>query len=139
MERVYRVPLSTYFGLGLFVAGLAFVCLVMPCIFAYPSRPLPQVILLSVLAAAIPVVAIWWLSRFQISITPSTLTYSSLNCGKQTINLSDIGSSEVVMLRGTRGYQPLLEVRTPRVTLRINFKVFSHEARKDLFQTVGCK
>ena len=66
-----------------------------------------------------------------------TLTYSSLYCGVRTIHLSDIESSEVVFQFGGPGVRPLLEVRTPGTTLRINFKVFSHEARKDLFQVVG--
>jgi len=137
MERTYKVPASTYFGLGLFAAALAFVCLLVPCIFAYPAHPLRQIVLLSILAASIPFATIWWLSRFRITITPTTLTYSSLFCGERTINLSDIESSEVVFQLGTRGVRPLLEVRTPGVMLRIHFKVFSHEARKDLFQVAG--
>jgi hypothetical protein len=136
MERTHKVPASTYFGLGLFVTGLAFVCLLVPCIFAYPPRPWPQIVLLSVLAAATPVATLWWLSRFRITIAPGALTYSSLYCGERTINLSDIESAEVVFQRGF-GMRPLLEVRTPGVTLRINFKVFSHEAREDLFQVAG--
>jgi hypothetical protein len=137
MERTYKVPASTYFGLGLFAAGLAFVCLLVPCIFAHPARPLSQIILLSVLAAAIPSAMIWWLSRFRIIITPTALRYSSPFCNERTIILPDIESSEVVIQRGTRGVRPLLEVRTSGVTLRIHFKVFSHEARKDLFQVTG--
>ena len=40
------------------------------------------------------------------------------------------------MRSGTVGIQPLLEVESSGVKLRINFKVFSREARKDLFNTV---
>ena len=134
MERTYKVPASTYFVLGLFAAGLAFLCLLAPCIFTYPARPLSQIVLLSVSAAAIPSATIWWLSRFRITITPTALRYSSPFCGERSVNLPDIESSEVVFQRGTRGVRPLLEVRSPGVTLRIHFKVFSHEARKDLFQ-----
>ncbi len=137
MERTYRVPASTYFGLGLFAAGLAFVCLLVPCIFAYPARSLSQIVLLSVLAAAIPSATIWWLSRFRITITPTALKYSSPFRDERTISLPDIESAEVIFQRGTRGVQPLLEVRAPGDTLRIHFKVFSHEARKDLFQVTG--
>src|SRR5664280_1858016 len=50
--------------------------------------------------------------------------------------LSDIEGAEVVFQRGF-GVRPLLEVRTPGVTLRIKFKVFSHAAREDLFQVAG--
>jgi len=137
MERIYKVPASTYFGLGLFAAGLAFVCLLVPCIFAYPARPVSQTVLLSILAAAIPSATIWWLSRFRITITPTVLRYSSPFSSERTINLPDIESSGVVFQRGTRGVRPLLEVRTPGVTVRIHFKVFSQEARKDLFQATG--
>jgi hypothetical protein len=137
MDRTYKVPVSTYFGLGLFAAGLAFVCLLAPCIFAYPSCPFSQVLLLLSLAVAIPVAVVCWLSRFRITITSSALTYASLHCGARTINLSDIKSSGVILRGGTRGLQPLLEVRTPTVILRINYKVFSQEARKDLFQVVA--
>jgi hypothetical protein len=137
MPRTYRVSASTYFGLGLFAAGLAFVCLLVPCIFAYPPLPPTKVILLSVVAALIPAFTIWWLSRFRITITPSALTYSSLYTGKHTVDLSEIESSEVVMQRGLVGARPLLAVTSPRVKLLINFKVFSKDARKDLFQTVG--
>jgi hypothetical protein len=137
MERTYKVPASTYFGLGLFAAGLASVCLLVPCIFAYPARPLSQIVLLSVLAAAIPSATFWWFSRFRITITPTALRYASPFRDERTINLPDIESSEVIFQRGTRGVRPLLEVRTPGVTLRIHFKVFSREARKDLFQVTG--
>ena len=137
MERSYRVPASTYFGLGLFAAGLAFVCLLVPCIFAYPARPISQIVLLSVLTVAIPSATIWWLSRFRITITPTALRYSSPFRDERSINLPEIESSEVIFQRGTYGVRPLLEVRAPGVTLRIHFKVFSHEARKDLFQVTG--
>jgi hypothetical protein len=137
MERTYKVPASTCFGLGLFAAGLAFVCLLLPCIFASPARPLSLIVSLSILAAAIPSATIWWLSRFRIAITPTSLRYSCPFCDERTIKLPDIESSEVVFQRGTRGVRPLLEVRTPGVTLKIHFKVFSHEARKDLFQVTG--
>ena len=138
MERTYKVPISTYFGLGLFFAALAFLCLVLPCIFASPPRPFLQVVLLLALAVTIPAVVIWWLSRFHITITPTTLTYSGAFFRGQTIQLSDIRRSGVIIRRGVPGFsQPLLEVETSSIRLRIHYKVFSHEARKDLFQVVG--
>jgi hypothetical protein len=137
MERTHKVPASTYFGLGLFAAGLAFVCLLVPCIFAYPPDPPTKVFLISVVAALIPAFTIWWLSRFRITITPTVLRYSSPFSSERTINLPDIESSGVVFQRGARGVRPLLEVRTPGVTVRIHFKVFSQEACTDLFQTTG--
>jgi len=137
MERTYKVPMSTHFGLGLFAAGLAFLCLLVPCIFAYPSPSPTKILWLSLIAAAVPVGTVWWLSRFRITITPSRLTYSSGGGGEQSIELSDIESAGVIIQRGVRGFRPLLEVRSPTTILRIHFKVFSHEARKDLFQVVG--
>ena len=43
MERTYKVPASTHLGLGLFAGGLAFLCFVVPYVFAYPARPSLQV------------------------------------------------------------------------------------------------
>jgi len=137
MERTYKVPMSTYFGLGLFAAGLAFLCLLVPCIFAYPPVSATKLFWLSVIAVVVPAGTIWWLSRFRITITPSRLTYSSPGCGGQSVELSDIESAGVVMQRSIRGSRPLLEVRSPTKVLRIHFRVFSHKARKDLFQVVG--
>lgn len=137
MQRTYKVSASTYFGLGLFAAGLAFVCLLVPCIFAYPPFPLAKVVLLLAVAVSIPAFTIWWLSRFRITITSSTLTYSSLYSGRKTVNLREIESSEVIIQRGLGGARPLLAVTSPDARLLINFKVFSKDARKDLFQTVG--
>jgi hypothetical protein len=136
MKRTYKVPISTHFGFGLFAAGLAFLCLLVPCIFAYPSPSPAKILWLSLIAAAVPVGTVWWLSRFRITITPSRLTYSSAN-GERSIELSDIESAGIIIQRGISGSRPLLEVRSPTTILRIHFKVFSHEARKDLFQVVG--
>jgi hypothetical protein len=137
MPRTYKVSASTYFGLGLFAAGLAFVCLLVPCIFAYPPLPSTKVLLLSAIAVLIPAFTIWWLSRFRITITPSALTYSSFYAGEHTVDLSEIESSEIIIQRGLVGARPLLAVTSPRARLLINFKVFSKDARQDLFRTVG--
>jgi len=136
MQRTYKVPASTYFGLGLFASGLAFVCLLAPLLFAYPKDSPTKILLLSITAVAIPAATIWWLSRFVITITPDALIYSSPFCKGQPVNLTAITNSRIIMRLGISGGQPLLEVQSKENTLRINFKVFSHEARKDLFQTV---
>ena len=71
MERTYKVPASTHVGLGLFAGGLAFLCFVVPYVFAYPARPSLQVAVLSALALTVPAATIWWLSRFRVTITPT--------------------------------------------------------------------
>jgi hypothetical protein len=136
MQRTYKVPTSTYFGLGLFASGLAFLCLIVPVLFAYPKDSQAKILLLSITAVAIPIAVICWLSRFAIIITPDTLIYSSPFCKEQSVNLTAITNSKIIIRLGIIGGQPLLEVQSKENTLRINFKVFSHEARKDLFNSV---
>ena len=136
MHRTYKVPMSTYFGLGLLTAGLAFLCLLVPCFVAYPPPSLTKIILVSFGAVAIPVATVWWLSRFKITITPTTLTYSSAYYGEQTVNLSDIESSGIIRQHDIYGSRSLLEVKSRGIKFRINFKMFSHEALEDLFLVV---
>lgn len=136
MQRTYTVPVSTYFGLGLFASGLAFACLLAPLLFAYPKDSPIKILFISITAVAISAATIWWLSCFKIIITPDALIYSSAFCRKQSVNLTAITNSKIIMRLGISGGQPLLEVRSKENTLRINFKVFSHEARKDLFHAV---
>jgi hypothetical protein len=136
MQRTYKVPANTYFGLGLLAFGLAFLCLLTPLLFAYPKDSQTKILLLSITAVAIPIAVVWWLSCFAITITPDTLIYSRAFCKKQSVNLTAITNSKIIMRLGISGGQPLLEVQSKENTLRINFKVFSHEARKDLFQAV---
>jgi hypothetical protein len=136
MQRTYKVPASTYFGLGLFPFGLAFLCLLTPPLFAYPKDSPTKILLLSITAIVIPVAVVWWLSRFKIIITPDALIYSSAFGRQQSVSLTDITHSKIIMRAGISGVQPLLEVRSKETQLRINFKVFSHEARKDLFHAV---
>ena len=136
MQRTYRVPASTYFGLGLFASGLAFVILLAPLLFAYPKDSPTKILLISIAALAVPIATIWWLSRFKIIITPDTLIYSSAFGRQRSVNLTGITNSRIIMRIGIIRVQPLLEVESKETRLRINFKVFSHETRKDLFNIV---
>jgi hypothetical protein len=135
MQRTYKVPASTYFGLGLFASGLAFLCLLTPLLFAYPKDSPTKILLVSITAIAIPIATICWLSRFKIIITPEALIYLSAFGRQQSVDLKDITNSKIIMRRFIF-YQPLLEIESPKIKFTINFKVFSHEARKDLFHAV---
>src|SRR5437588_554543 len=77
-----------------------------------------------------------WLLRFKLTITPNSLTYSTLFAARQTIDLSEITNADIVV-EGYGAYQRhLLEITTRWLSIRVHLKIFSREAVKDLFQTI---
>ena len=90
------------------------------------------------LGLAVLLFTYFWLSRFKLTVTPRTITYSSLYSGERTVNLSEVEASEIVCQTFYLFYRRfLLEVRTKDETLRINYKVFSREAVRTVFHVLG--
>jgi hypothetical protein len=83
------------------------------------------------------VLVYFWLSRFGLTITPESFTYSSLFAGTRTILYSEITSSEIYWDRYVAFPRSMLLVTAGGVRTRINFTVFSRGAALALFHLVG--
>jgi len=79
----------------------------------------------------------FWLSRFQLTLTPDTVVYSSLFTGERRIRVAEVSHSEMIYQSCLYGGRYLLAVTASGVTTRINFKVFSREAASALFHLIG--
>lgn len=67
---------------------------------------------------------------------PEMLIYCSLFAGERRIHLSEVSSREMIHQSGRGGGRYLLAVTARDITTRINFKVFSREAARELFRVV---
>jgi hypothetical protein len=95
---------------------------------------------IAILGVAALLFAYFWLSRFRLTITPHSLTYTSLFTGERVIQFSELTESDIVWESyppGRAYSRPLLQLVVGGKATRINFKVFSLEAAQALFHLVG--
>ena len=130
MTRSFRACLSTYVILTI-------------CVGLIPAITLPSALRGDRDAAWIAATGIaallfvyFWLSRFRVTITPDTIVYSSLFTGERRIRLADVTHTEMIYQTGWIGWRYLLAVTARGVTTRMNYKVLSREAAKELFDAV---
>ncbi|HEY4415619.1 MAG TPA: hypothetical protein VGO57_08005 [Verrucomicrobiae bacterium] len=135
MHRTYSVPISTFVVLGVFSFGLSLLLMFAPVFYSVPPPSVTKIFIFSTFPIGVLAAVFWWLSRFQLTITPDTLIYSSLFSGKHTVRLSEITDCRLMSQNGQFAAK-WIEVKTSAATLVINFRVFSREARNDLFKLI---
>ena len=136
MRRQYKASLKSYIGLGSGAFGLS-ALLLSPLFIEYPPPKPHDIMLATAMGVGLPVFTFWWLSRFRLTITPTTLSYSGAFSREHTINLADISSTRIILMTsgGAPGFMKLFEVLSTNGTrLRIHYNIFSEEACKDLFK-----
>ena len=131
MERTFRACLSSYIVLTICVG-------ITPAIaFAIALQGDRGAVWVTIAGFAALLFTYFWLSRFQLTLTPHSLTYRSLFTGERTVSFADITSSDLYWQRGAYGCRFLLELMAGGRRLRINYKVFSREAVHALFHLLG--
>jgi hypothetical protein len=79
--------------------------------------------------------AILWLSRYRLEITADSVAYSSLFSRKRSVVRSEIVAADLADETGSFESPLTFVIRnTSGAELRVNSKVFSHEAVQALFE-----
>ena len=131
MSRTYRACLSSYVVLSICIAITPAIALV------FVLRGDRDAMWVVVVGLAALLFTYFWLSRFRLTITPHSVTYSSLFTSERTIELSEVDRSDMACQSGLYDGRYLLAVKAQGTTMRINFKVFSREAARALFHLIG--
>jgi hypothetical protein len=131
MERTFRACLRPYIILTVCI-GITPLIALLPAI-----RGDKDAAWVTAIGFAALLFTYFWLSRFRLTFTPDALTYSSLFAGHHRVPLSELARSQIYHQSGKYGGRDLLQLTVHGKTLRINFKVFSDDATRMLFEVAG--
>jgi hypothetical protein len=131
MERTFRACLSSYIVLTVCIGITPAITLL------FALRGDKDAAWVAAAGFAALLFTYFWLSRFRLSFAPEALIYSSLFTGRHTIRLSELTRSQLYHQSGIYGSRDLLQLSVHGTTLRINFKVFSDDAVRILFEVAG--
>jgi hypothetical protein len=137
MKRTYKTATSSYVGYGIGAIGLSGLAL-FPLFLGISSRK-PADLFVCCLIAGFPIFVFWWLSRFRLTISSDSISYSCAFAKEQSVDLAAIPHAEVTLIVERQGLFPrvFLAIKTPtEIKMRIHHKVFSHKAYQDLRRTV---